>query len=424
MRDDSGHPADLRRQRHRPHPGPGLRARPGAVLRDGPPPARHGRAALRARRRARGRRPTSSSARWAGAGWPSRSCRPWSPRPGRRSWPTPRGSTGTSRPQPGRGLARVHRARPVDADRATSRSGRPSTRWPGSRRWRGTCAATTPTRSRAPCSRPPQPRADRPALPRVPARPAPADRLRRGVATRPGAGGVGAAVLARGRRDRGRRGPRAVDPECPGRVRGRPAGAGRDAGAPRDAATGSAPTPGSWRGHGPRRASRCSPTTRTSASASPGIWMPDGPALPRGRRRLPPRRRRASPSPGCPASSSATTRTSPGASPTSAPTSPTSTWSRSSATTYQRDGDWVPLRVRTRRSRSPAERTSDDHDPLHRARPDHVRRAPARAGRPGRERPDRSRRGTTARRTPSRWRGPALLPGTHRGRDPRAQPGQ
>ena len=52
----------------------------------------------------------------------------------------------------------------------------------------------------------------------------------------------------------------------------------------------------------------------------------------------------ASPSPGCPAWSSATTTGSPGASPTSAPTSPTSTWRRSPATRYLHDGAaGVPL---------------------------------------------------------------------------------
>ena len=94
------------------------------------------------------------------------------------------------------------------------------------------------------------------------------------------------------------------------------------------AATASAPTPGWSPAAGPAPASRCWPTTRTSGPASRASGTRPGctaaPSAPPARSTSP-----ASPSPGCPASSSATTSESPGASPTSAPTSATSTSSRS-----------------------------------------------------------------------------------------------
>ena len=80
----------------RPLPRAGLRQRPGPLLRDGPAPPRHGRAALRARRQRRHRHATRSSARWAGAGSPSRSCPSSRPRRGSTSRRTPTASTRTS----------------------------------------------------------------------------------------------------------------------------------------------------------------------------------------------------------------------------------------------------------------------------------------------------------------------------------------
>ena len=75
----------------------GFVARPGAVLRDGRAPPRHRRPALRAVRRGRPRDRQGASARWAGAGSPSRSCALLDPEtreaPRRR---TPRASTPTS----------------------------------------------------------------------------------------------------------------------------------------------------------------------------------------------------------------------------------------------------------------------------------------------------------------------------------------
>ena len=74
VRDDNGIPqlyADTTDDLMR---GPGLRARAGALLRDGRAPPRHRRPARRSCSARTRWRPTSSSARWAGAGSPSRSC--------------------------------------------------------------------------------------------------------------------------------------------------------------------------------------------------------------------------------------------------------------------------------------------------------------------------------------------------------------
>ena len=127
VRDDARHPAGLRRHRRRPAARPGLRARPGALLRDGRAPPRHRPAGSPSCSARTASRPTRSSAPWAGAGSPSRSWRSSTPRPARRSRRTPRGSTPTSRrtapprspsstPLLGRDRARL-RARAVDARR-------------------------------------------------------------------------------------------------------------------------------------------------------------------------------------------------------------------------------------------------------------------------------------------------------------------
>ena len=144
------HRPDLRRHRRRPDARPGLRRRAGPVLRDGRPSPRDRRAPRRALRRGRCSRPTSTSAPWAGVGSPSRS--------GPSSTPTTRDALIGLR----RGRQRLPRAERTERDRrgvhrssgspgsttSPSRGSRP-TRWPGSRRWRGTCAATWTTRSPA-----------------------------------------------------------------------------------------------------------------------------------------------------------------------------------------------------------------------------------------------------------------------------------
>ena len=94
------------------------------------------------------------------------------------------------------------------------------------------------------------------------------------------------------------------------------------------AATASAPTPGWSPAAGPARASRCWPTTRTSAPASPASGTRPGCTAARSAP-VPVRRLRGSPSRACPAWSSGTTSGSRGASPTWARTSATSTWRRS-----------------------------------------------------------------------------------------------
>ncbi len=94
------HPAALRRLPRRPDARPGLRARPGAVLRDGRAPARHRRPAGRDVRRGRRWRATSTCGPWAGGGSPSRSSR-WSRRrPATRWRRTPTASTPTSTATP------------------------------------------------------------------------------------------------------------------------------------------------------------------------------------------------------------------------------------------------------------------------------------------------------------------------------------
>ena len=286
------HPADLRRHRRRPLPRPGLRPGAGPLLRDGLPPARDGRPAVAScsastTLRDRQVRPHA----WAGAGWPSRSCRCSTPTPGSYLRPTPTASTPTWPTSRGAQLsleyaaararrARLH-ARAVDAR---------STRWPGSRRWRGTCAATWTTRSSRALAAGQRCRAEQidELYPPLPVRPAPADR-------RPGRGRRRG--LRAGRDERGTR-------RRPPRRRTAPAGDGaaRQAATRRwldrcrpcsgRTATGSAPTPGSVSGATPRPASRCSPTTRTSAPPMPGDLVPDGPALPQVDARLPVRRRR------------------------------------------------------------------------------------------------------------------------------------
>ena len=146
IRDAPRHPADLRRLHRRPVPGAGVRGRAGPVLRDGLPASRHGGTPLGAGRRRPAWRPTGWSGRWAGGTSPRRSWR-WSRRRrGSTSTPTPTASTTTS---PGR-RARATWGWSTSCSASSSpgtrsRSGPPSTRSPGSRRWAGTSSATTGT---------------------------------------------------------------------------------------------------------------------------------------------------------------------------------------------------------------------------------------------------------------------------------------
>ena len=257
------HAADLRRHRRGPVPGAGLRARAGPVLGDGLPAARDGRAAVRAVRRPTRWTPTSSCARWAGAASPSRSCALLDPQTAalaagvrRRGQRLPR------RDGPGAELQRSSTAILALTNRPLPRRarGRRSTRWRGSRRWPGTCAAT--------CDDEIEPRpARRDAAARqveelYPAYPydrhPPIVDARRDRAT----------PANRDRRDR-RHATRRGRAPCPARLVGRAAARSRAA---LDAlptllgprGTASARTRGWSPATTPRPASRCSPTTRTS----------------------------------------------------------------------------------------------------------------------------------------------------------------
>ena len=269
-------------------------------------------------------RPTCSSARWAGAGSPSRSCDaalagdPALPRGlQRRRQRLPRTAQSADR--------RCRWSTPCSASAASTTSpssGRRSTRSPGSRRWRGTCAATCDDEIDArPALARPHARSRSPSSTRrYPLRPARADRVDRTC-----------------RRRRGRARPRR-----------RPALGRAALNAPRSRqrpTRRSTPMPdllgqrrrhrlqlaGSSPASTPPPASRCWPTTRTSGRRMPGVWYQMGLHCP-------------TVDAGCPfdvsglhllraarAWSSATTATSPGGSPTSTPTSPTSTSSRSPA---------------------------------------------------------------------------------------------
>ncbi len=140
------HPAGLRGHDRGPHVRPGVRARPGAVLRDGRAAPRHGRppgrAVRRDRRRDRHVRPHDGLA--PGRGGRAAAARPRHPGRARRlrgrRQRVPRG------PVAERDRPRVRLPRHGGSTAPRSR-GRPSTPSPGSRRWRGTCAATCTRRS-------------------------------------------------------------------------------------------------------------------------------------------------------------------------------------------------------------------------------------------------------------------------------------
>ena len=292
-------------------------------------------------------------------------------RPGSTSRPTPTGSTPTSTQHglPVQDGARVRRAGPAGAG-LPGRAWTPvdSLAWLKAMAWdlrgnydnelaRARLAGTLSRSARSPSS----------------SRPTPTTRTSRSCPRRTGSRAASAARPARPRRRRppcrttcASKDVRAVYAEVSRSLAAVPVMLGRGDGIGSN----------SWVVSGSRTstASRCWPTTRTSAPASPASGTRSGctaaRSAPSARSTSP-----ASPSPACPASSSATTSGSPGASPTSARTSATSTSSRSAATTYLRDGQLRPAaRARTetikvgRRQGRARSRSAD------RARPDPVRR--------------------------------------------------
>ena len=256
------HRAGLRRHRRRPAAGAGLRARPGALLRDGRASPRHQWPALRALRRGRPRDrqgdPHDGLAPGRRAG--ARDPRHRDPRGAR---VVRRGGQRLHRvARPDRDRRRVHpprrqrsllRARAVDARRLA-----------GLAQGDGVGPARQHDRRGRPGAGQPRPhaRGGGPALPRVPVRPAPADRGQRRrwstasssrtpPATRP------ATRAARRTPARWSTPSRA----CATRWPASPTWWA--------AATASAPTPGWSTASTARPARRCWPTTRTSASACP-----------------------------------------------------------------------------------------------------------------------------------------------------------
>ena len=260
VRDEHGHPAAVRRLPRRPDARAGLRAGPGALLRDGPAPARHGRAALRAVRRGDARdRPGDPHDGLAPGG---------RARAGADRAADPAGARGLRR----RGERLPRRARFERAGRGVlppaARRARLHARGLDAGRLAGVAQGdgVGPARQHAGRDRPgagggrPHRRRGRPALPAVPVRRAPADRRPRerwstgsSTRTRP------AAPATRS----GRRRP-TVRPWRRSATRSRTCRAWWGA------ATGSAATPG-WSGRsGPPPGERCWPTTRTSASPCRG----------------------------------------------------------------------------------------------------------------------------------------------------------
>ena len=268
-------PAGVRRQQRRPVLRPGVRAGPGPVLRDGLPPPRDRRPAQRAARRGAPSRPTCTSARWAGGGWPpaSTTCSTPSTRAyldaysdGVNAYLEGRSATQLSLEYTVLGLGGLdyepEKWTPVD-----------SLAWLKAMAWdlRGNMDEEI---ERTRLSRGPHARAGRRALPALPLRPARADRAGPATAARRAqrrGPALGPAALrgARGRTTRRRRDPR---PDGQGRGHrlqqlgrlGRAHGLGQ-------AAAGQRPAP---------------------EHLDPGHLVPDGPALPDGRRGLPVRRQR------------------------------------------------------------------------------------------------------------------------------------
>ena len=357
-----------------------------------------------------------ASAPWAGGGSPSRSSRCSSPRPGPRSRPTPTASTPTSTStRPAEIARRVHRAQRRRPRLPARARGPPvdSLAWLKAMAWdlRGNMndeidrVLALADHSAEQVQR---------ALPAVPLRRARADR-------RPGRGRRRG--LRPGRRPGRHPQPAAAGVRPPARgaaLRRLRAGLGADARRCWAAATASAATAGSSTASTPRPASRCWPTTRTSASACPGVWMQMGlhcrtvsRGLPARRRRLhllrrarrghrPQRRHRLGlhqPRPG-------RHRPLPRAGRAATGGATTASWRplRTRTETIEvHGGDDVELTVR-----------STAHGPLlsdvvRRAR---RRRATQAPGRPG---------GPTGRRTPSSLEWTALHPRADRRRDPRAR---
>ena len=173
-------------------------------------------------------------------------------------------------PRPRQIAVEYTRARPAGRRQGRRRRGTRSTRSRGSRRWPGTCAATTTTSWTARPAYSPigDVAAGRRALPGLPAGPStPRSSPRRGAAgtaaqqagdrRRPRSTSTSADLQARAGVGAARRSP--PSRTCVGRRRGH-----------------RARTRGSSRAATPSRASRCWPTTRTWASRAPGIWAQVG----------------------------------------------------------------------------------------------------------------------------------------------------
>ena len=273
------HPAHLRRQPHRPGPRAGLRARPGAVLPDGPAPAHHRRPARRAGRHGRHRGRQGHPHAGVAAHRRGGAAHPQAGDPADAAGLRRRREHLPARPQPPRGGGRVHGARPD----------------PVPRRDRGVVAGRQPLLAEGDGLGPqgqlrrrarPRPAggaadhgADQPDLPAVRRRGAPADpRARRVVAAGAGARHpVGGALRPHhgagdhedvGCRRPARRRP-GHQPVGPGRLRDRARGTQRHPPARRARRGRGLQLVGGGRLTHDARASPCSPTTRTSASASP-----------------------------------------------------------------------------------------------------------------------------------------------------------
>ena len=311
-----------------------------------------------------------------------------------------RSSTPSSAPQP-----RPPR-RGLDTGRLAS---------PGSRRWRGTCAATTTTSSPGPGCR-----ATRSAQAQINQLypPYPYDRhqpilsdaglVRRASAPRPGPSGrppspgKGQAPRRMPRPHRGRPGsPPSARP--PTRLVHRALTRSR---ARRPRRRHRLELVGRLAARAPRPASPCSRTTRTSGVSIPGIWYQVSLQLPHRERGVPLRRLAASPSPGCPVSSSATTQTVAWGFTNLGPDVSDFYLEQVTGDTYLRDGAVAGRSSRTRRSSrsaggadAPLTVRSTVHGPI---LSDVVDGDRPTAGRPQR----RARRATSPSRTPSRSPGP------------------
>ena len=280
--------------RRRPDAGPGLRARAGALLRDGRAPARDGRPARRDVRQGRAGERRVGAHHGLAPGRRAGAARCSSPRPGPRWRPTPTASTPTStRTRPARSRSSTPCSTPA-ASTTTPSTGRPvdSLAWLKAMAWdlRGNMtdeidrvlALADHSAAQVPSSTRPTPT---PSTRRSSGRARSSTGVFEQDATparhpQPAAAGVHRrrARSALGRlRAASTRMPTAARP----RRRHRQQQLGRRRRALRD------------------RGSRCSPTTRTSAPACPGVWMQMGLHCTDGLRGLPAGRRGVHASPAC-----------------------------------------------------------------------------------------------------------------------------